>query len=355
MKNLYKILNIYLGNQQALEAPLSEQEWLDLYECAKKQSVLGLVQAVADMLPLEQKPPRKVKIRLALISEKIQAANQNVDSNAKALYTIMKGLGRRCCLLKGQGIAQLYPTPNLRQSGDIDMWVEGDRKSVLELVRSKWPVGEISYHHCDTRIFDDKTKVEIHFTPTWMNNPFHNKILQKYFATRANEEFSNYFLDLQYAKSTSEFNTIFCLVHLYRHVLFEGVGLRQMIDYLFVLRNSSTEDRQLARELVNKLKMTRFTAAVMYYLKEYFGLEDKYILVKPSEKYGKFLVKEIERSGNFGQYDPENKTLGEKNSFKKGFYRLTHLLTFIRISPSEVLWGPVFKIWQKCWKFSNKY
>lgn len=355
MKNLYKILNIYLGNQQALDAPLSEQEWLDLYECAKKQSVLGLVQVVADKLPQEQKPPRKVKIRLALISEKIQASNQTVDTNAMALYNMLKSMGLRGCLLKGQGIARLYPTPNLRQSGDIDMWVEGDRKSVLELVRSKWSVGEICYHHCDTLIFDDKTKVEIHFTPTWMNNPLHNRILQKYFRRKADDEFSNYFLDLQYAKSTSEFNTLFCLVHLYRHVLFEGVGLRQLLDYYFVLVNSSSEDRQVARSYSRRLKMTRFTSAVMYYLKEYFNLDDKYLIEKPSEKYGKFLVKEIERSGNFGQYDPENKTLGEKNSFKKGYYRLMHLLTFIRISPSEVLWGPVFKIWQKCWKLANKY
>lgn len=355
MKNLYKILNIYLGNQQALDAPLSEQEWLDMYECAKKHSVLGLVQAVADMLPQDQKPPRKVKIRLALISEKIQAANQTVDTNAVTLYKMIKDLGRRCCLLKGQGIAQLYPTPAMRQSGDIDMWVEGDRKSVLELVRSKWPVGEICYHHCDTRIFDDKTKVEIHFTPTWMNNPFHNRLLQKYFRSKADGEFSNYFLDLQYAKSTSEFNALFCLVHLYRHVLFEGVGLRQLLDYYFVLVNSSTEDRQVARSYSRRLKMTRFTSAVMYYLKEYFNLDEKYLIEKPSEKYGRFLVREIERSGNFGQYDPENKTLGEKNSFKKGYYRLIHLMTFIRISPSEVLWGPLFKIWQKCWKMVNKY
>lgn len=355
MKNLYKLLNIYLGNQQALEAPLSEQEWLDLYECAKRQSVLGLVQAVADMLPQDQKPPRKVKIRLALISEKIQAANQTIDTDAAALYKMIKELGKRCCLLKGQGIAQLYPTPNLRQSGDIDMWVEGDRKSVLELVRSKWPVTEICYHHCDARVFETKTKVEIHFTPTWMNNPFHNRIIQKYIRNKADGEFSNYFLDLQYAKSTSEFNTVFCLLHLYRHVLFEGVGLRQLLDYYFVLVNSSTEDRQVARSYSRKLKMTRFTSAVMFYLQEYFNLDDKYLIEKPSEKYGKFLVKEIERSGNFGQYDPENKTAKEKNSFKRGFYRFTHLLNFIHISPSEVLWGPFFKIWQKCWKAVNKY
>lgn len=355
METLYKILNIYLGNANALDAPLSDQEWQALYDFARKQSVLGLLQAVADMLPLDQKPPRTVKIRLALISEKIQSVNSNMNSNVASLSKMIQALGLRCCLLKGQGIAQLYPTPMLRQSGDIDMWVDGRRSDILNAVRSKWNVGEICYHHCDTAVFEDKTKVEIHFTPTWMNNPFHNKVLQKYFRSRADVEFSNYFLDLQYAKSTSEFNSIFCLVHLYRHVLFEGVGLRQLIDYYYVLKNSSVDDRRVARNLVKKLRMTRFTAAVMYYLKEYFNLDENYFIVEPSEKYGKFLVKEVERSGNFGQFDPENKTIGEKNIVKKGFYRFVHLMTFIRISPSEVLWGPIFKIWQKCWKLYKKY
>lgn len=355
MELLYRLLSIYLHQEGSLDKPLTEEQWYEVYDLAKNHSVLGILQGVVDMLPEDQKPARRVKIRLALISEKIINANKEMQDKTVVLYKQIKDMGRRSTLLKGQGIAMLYPNPELRQSGDIDLWVEGDRKSTISLLRKKWMVKDIFYHHCDTDVFSDRTKVEIHFTPTWMNNPIHNKRLQKFFEQHSDEQFSNYFLDLGYAKTNSAMNCVFCLIHLYRHVLFEGVGLRQLMDYFFVLRNSSTEDRQVAAKMCKELGMVRFAGAVMYLLSEKFGLEQKYLILKPSKQYGEFLIKEVELSGNFGQSDERNKTAKETNFFKRAYYRMCHIANFIRIAPSEVLWAPYFKIWQKIWKMRNRF
>ena len=91
---------------------------------------------------------------------------------------------------------------------------------------------------------DTKTAIEVHFTPSYMFFPIHNSRMQKW---------------------------------LYRHVFTEGIGLRQLIDYYFVLVKS--EERRvknltaLQREL-KYLGLWKFAGAVMYVLHEALGLPE---------------------------------------------------------------------------------
>lgn len=76
------------------------------------------------------------------------------------------------------------------------------------------------------------------------------------------------------------------------------------MNYYFVLRQGFTEEeRNTTMHTLHSLGMKRFTSAVMWVLQAVFGLEDKYLLTPPNEKEGRFLLNEIMRSGNFGQYD----------------------------------------------------
>ena len=47
--------------------------------------------------------------------------------------------GFRCCILKGQGNALLYPDPYMRTPGDIDIYLEGGRKRIMEYVNRVCP------------------------------------------------------------------------------------------------------------------------------------------------------------------------------------------------------------------------
>ena len=81
--------------------------------------------------------------------------------------------------------------------------------------------------------------VELHFFPCTMNNPIHNARLQKWFKRNADLQCSNV-VTLpdgigEIAIPTTAFNVIYQLTHLYHHFFDEGIGMRQIIDYYYVV------------------------------------------------------------------------------------------------------------------------
>ena len=94
---------------------------------------------------------------------------------------------------------------------------------------------------------------------------------------------------------------LFCTT-IYRHFLYEGIGLRQMMDFYYVLKQGFTEiERDETINVYNNLNLLGFAGAAIYVLQEIFGLEEKYHIVLPNDKYGKVLLSEILIGDNFGQ------------------------------------------------------
>lgn len=142
------------------------------------------------------------------------------------------------------------------------------------------------------------------------------------------------------------------MAHIYEHLLFEGVGIRQVIDFYFLLKSKHTEDQfQEARVVIAKMKMSRFCGALMYVLQEALGLEEKFLLQSPDKKNGEWFLFEIFQSGNFGNHD-ERFDLSQKPKNKLGnfFYQTKRNLRFFLRYPDEVMWNPVYRIYQECWR-----
>lgn len=261
---------------------------------------------------------------------------------------------------------------------------------------------------------------------------------------------------------TLSFNVIYILSHLYRHVFTEGIGLRQLLDYYFVIEkffskqsyhNSfskthpssltlkggstshpsplSSEERDVAGDAialpeflyrqrslcpqgaaddcltqqsyqddfrqhsasikqaydcsrlhencdclcgVNRLAkgatdsssdilaalqrnlkwlgLWKFAGAVMYVLYEVFvfGLSEDKMIAPMNEKEGAFLLDEIMRGGNFGQYDDR---LGDKIGEGKvhRYFRMSlRNMRFVKHYPSEAICEPLFRTWFWGWK-----
>ena len=118
-----------------------------------------------------------------------------------------------------------------------------------------------------------------------------------------------------------------------------------------MLRQGFTnKERSAAMHTLRSLGMKRFTSAVMWVLQEVFGLDDKYLLTPPNEKEGHFLLNEIMRSGNFGQYDQFLRRTSNDSDLSYALRKLRRIFRFIRSYPSEVLWSPLFKIWHYFWR-----
>ena len=72
-----------------------------------------------------------------------------------------------------------------------------------------------------------------------------------------------------------------------------------MIDYYYLLlRGFSEKERKETLHVLKDVGMCKFTAAVMYVMKDIFGLPDKYLLLEPNDRIGKMLVSEILMAGN---------------------------------------------------------
>jgi len=351
IETLTQLLQIAIGTRSTESfRALPDEEWDKVFADAKKQAVVGLLSQAVFMLPQELMPYRKLKLELAFHAQKIQTSNQRLNECSAKLYADLHALGLRSCLLKGQGTALLYKDPSLRQVGDIDMWVAGGTKAVLNILRSKWTTKEVFYHHVDVDVFGKLPHVEIHFTPSWMNNPFSNRKLQAYFSAQEEAQLERLVPGVSFPVPDPCFNLVYNMAHLYRHLLFEGLGLRQIIDYYYILESSAEQQRCQVSQIIDSLGMRRFAQALMFVLRELLHMDSSLFLSDPSAKYGKQLLEVISLGGNFGKHDARNKGFYSHSAPVRLYLRMKRLLAFALAYPSEVLWAPYYKIWQFLWR-----
>ena len=175
-------------------------------------------------------------------AQQIRRQNMKVNAVAGKLYSKFREDGLRCCILKGQGNALMYPNPYSRTPGDIDVWIDASRERIMKYARKKFELGDdIRLQHIETSL--DGVPVELHFFPCSMNNPIYNARLQKWFRRNVDLQCSH-FVGLpdgagDIAIPTTAFNVVYQLTHLYHHFFDEGIGMRQIIDYFLVVNDFS--------------------------------------------------------------------------------------------------------------------
>ena len=352
----FELIQISLGNRKEFEHLPSETDWRMLLDLANKQSlasvlIIGLEKVLST--PGITKP--QAIFEWIGIQQITESQNRLQNERAKQLTELLVANGFRSCILKGQGTALYYDRPEYRPCGDIDIWVEGDRDVILRFAKEQgFNIPHIDIKHSDIEFFAD-VPVEVHFLPSWMYCPFTNKKLQRIFTEKAERQFSNVDEKLGFAHTTVDFDLVYSMVHIYRHIFSEGIGLRQLIDYYYILQNSSLEQRKEAYESLKDLKMSSFVGGIMWILYTCFGLKDDYLLCPINKKHGEFMLSEIMTAGNFGRFDERTKRIDYNKRFKKGIFQFEKNLRFVSYYPSEVLWSPFWKIWHWCWRKKKGY
>lgn len=352
----FELIQISLGNKERFEQAPSEKEWSQLFELSCIQSLTSVLLEGID------KTGPSCRDACQKIFYEWLGARLNTESNyelqlerVKLLSRFLSNAGFRNCILKGLGTSLYYNHPEQRQCGDIDIWVEGDRDVILEFAHNQFlGIPHIDIKHADLSFFED-VPVEVHFMPSWMYNPFTNKRLQRFFNEKAEKEFSNYDSKQKFTHTTIDFDLVYSIVHIYRHIFSEGIGLRQLMDYYYILVNSTVEQRIEAYSVLESLKMKDFCGGIMWILKNRLGLKDEFLLCPCNSMHGEFLLSEIMTAGNFGQYDYRTKRIDVEKRFTRGFIQFKRNWRFIRYYPSEVLWSPFWKLWHWCWRKQKGY
>ena len=367
------------------------------------------------------------------MAEQIRKQNIRLFQDSVKVCQNFENEGFANCILKGQGNALLYPNPYMRTPGDIDIYLSGGRRKIMKYVDQVCPNLVMRYHHVDFPVM--KTAIEVHFTPSYMFCPIHNRRMQRWFEEVMGEQ-CNHRVSLpdgygEIHVPQVSFNVIYILSHLYRHIFTEGIGLRQLLDYYYVvcafckvyqissnhLSNFSNHPVPLSKEgstshpsplsseerdvtalwcseplrykvggaskpspgcagwdrlgaigdtsfaagassvaldVVQKelkhLGLWKFAQAVMFVMKEVFGLSEDRMIAPMDEKEGRFLLDEIMRGGNFGQYDDRMGSKVGESKIHRYFRMNLRNLRFVKHYPAEAVCEPLFRTWFAVWK-----
>ena len=432
-KIFFDFLRFCIGSAKEIPGSLKEVDWKELYAIAQKQALLGVLFHGIRRLPKELAPEQKLLMQWMVMAEQIRKQNIRLFQDSVKVCQNFENEGFANCILKGQGNALLYPDPYMRTPGDIDIYLSGGRRKIMKYVDQVCPNQVMRYHHVDFPVM--KTAIEVHFTPSYMFCPIHNRRMQKWFEEVMGEQCKHRAsLPDGYGKihvPTVSFNVIYILSHLYRHIFTEGIGLRQLLDYYYVVcdfckvyqissnhlsnfsnhpvplsKEGSTShpsplsseerdvtalrcseplrskdggpskvspncagwDRQdvsgdtattaslssAALDRVQKelkhLGLWKFAQAVMFVMKEVFGLSEDRMIAPMDEREGWFLLDEIMRGGNFGQYDDRMGSKVGESKIHRYFRMNLRNLRFVKHYPTEALSEPLFRTWFAVWK-----
>lgn len=359
----FQLLRLAIGSSD-VHPSIGKGEWGAIYEMAQKQSLLGVVfDGVQRMSDTAKEKGGSIEMDVDLLMtwmgkcKQIEKRNRQLNEAVGKVSAWFQKDGFRSCILKGQGNALMYACPAHRTAGDIDIWLSGEPAEVIRFVHSISPKEKACYHHIDYPAFNG-IPVEVHYRPCYLLNPLHNHRLQKFFCQSAEEQFRHKVCigDKEVAIPTVRFNAVYQLVHIYNHLFQEGIGMRQIVDYYYVIEKLHADCVEATPQVdwqteLQRLGLWRFAGAVMYVLREVLGMVEEKMIAPMDVKRGKALLEEIFQGGNFGQYD-ERYRFGH-SSLGHNLQRLYRDLRMVRYYPTEALSEPFFRVWHYVWRIKN--
>lgn len=170
--------------------------------------------------------------------------------------------------LKGSRLKLIYPESYMRAMGDIDILVHEDKmKEVHELFKNKDILCTSRSKQHDVFEMKNKLVIEIH--------PF----LYKDFNPKYKELFSDVWKYTKHMSDSSyefthEFEIIYLLYHLAKHLDSSGIGLRSVLDIgIYLSRFEATMDENLLMKYIESSDMKVFYQSMVDINRKCFGLE----------------------------------------------------------------------------------
>ncbi|MBQ4222666.1 MAG: nucleotidyltransferase family protein [Prevotella sp.] len=364
-RNYIELLKYCLNDNVPAPECIKEINWHDLLEFAIKQTIQGVFGRTILMQDGKMhkedfkgnKPTDDDVMEWVFEMHRLRKENETLFKRADKACEWFLENGFPNCILKGQGNALMYPDPYARVPGDIDIWLDGGREKILDFT-TKYYNRPYTSIHVDFPMFAD-AGVEVHFRPSYMLNLFIDKELVKYFDEVKASQFCNETRTpdgkYKFFIPTNDFNVFYQMLHLYRHVVKEGIGLRQIIDYYYLLRKCKADgmgekEKENFTRLIKKFKMKRFTGAIMYIVHQVFGLPEEYLLFPPDKKEGEFMLSEVLLMGNFGKAETRKAALETaEGHFKRFLIYEGYNMRLLKHYPYEVIWRPWHDI-KASWK-----
>lgn len=341
--------------------PLPEvKDWRGLLEFAKKQAIAGICSPTRFG---EVRPDTETLFEWIGLTEQLKAQNRLLNTRAIDVVAKLKEAGFRCCILKGQGNALMYDggcnrddvngLSLLRTPGDIDVWVDAGKDELYAYVKRLYPQESESFKHIKFPMFKD-TEVDIHYTPLKLYHPVHNKRLRQWIEANREQQMTHCVrlahTDTSIAIPTAEFNAVYQMGHILIHLMDEGIGMRHMVDYYYVLKALTYRNiaqQESVRSVMAECGMMRMASAVMWVEREVLGLSRNCLLTSPNERLGRLLLEDIMEGGNFGHHSSRQE-YRRYGRYVKKCADAWHLVRLSTCFPGEALFKLLSKMRTLC-------
>ena len=397
---VYELLRVAIGNREYLTRPLSAAEWETVYYICELQAVLGIAFVGIQKLPKEQMPPSELFAKWQKDAQKEKEIRERVTEICRKACEKHVKNGFDACILM-PSLAQVSRPPQspcvggevgaqtgeVRDEGfefrggdpkDIDIlcWSKDKKdgkRTIVEYVNFQYVAStkhikpKVIRHHVNYEM--GNIPVEVRFKSEYLNNPWYNGRFENWVKELID---SNSMLkqggDL-HAPSDS-FNVVYQLLHLYKKLFCEGIRLGHLLEYYYTLREFSVERLEVRRppqspcvggkvsveglevrvqsgevrderleimRVIERLGMKKFAGAVMYVLQTVFCMPDEYLICKPNNRNGSFVLKMTMLAGEYTRYLERTRTLRHLGRLGHHLYWLKRNRPFITQYPSEVL------------------
>lgn len=302
MTELFDAIKFALWKQECDN--LKNANWKDVLGEAQGHAVLGLALNAMEHF-VSQTDDKMLLFDNIVLIEKIKWANNRTNICMCNLIDILQKRNIDYRVFKGQVVATCYPCPEIRQSGDIDIWVPKEhQKECLVII-------EQSLSHKIKRYGS-----EIHIEFEWQGVPIelHQRLTS--FVWKKHQDYFNYLLEKDEGMTvvvegkgiktmSPTLNALYIFIHFFFHLVTEGVGLRQLCDWMMWLHKyKDVINRSELEDNLGKLGLSYAYQVMGAILVDKLGLPEVEFPIDINEKArkkGNSVLNDIMANGNFGQ------------------------------------------------------
>ena len=338
-------------NVPNLEEVRMEQIW----QLADKQTVLGLVADVLQRLYGTELSVNQ-KARIIKVAAQYSSEHQRLNDMLKETFTFLQQKGFLPILLKGQGNAQRYPAPLLRQCGDIDIYIGPEDytkacASIGELVGQE-EMKNATQSDKHLHVSFQHVFLELHRIAERMPNPCLNPRYQRLSARwlKRGQTDTVSINGFPVAVPARQFNVLYVFYHIWHHFVLGGIGLRQLCDWCILLHEAAGKIDQ--EQLLGDLKQLHLLKP--WQIMGYIAVEKLGLLPDEMPFYCQRYQKQAYRAwllilcgGNFGKFK-SNRNISRESYWERKFKSFLELhinaFRFFRISPADALLTYAYRI-----------
>jgi len=213
-----------------LPSSVSEADWCEVEELANKQGVLSFLflgaKSTSELVPMDRiRTWRGDMLAGALRNERVNAVQQEV-------LCLLNEQEIRSVILKGLSAARYYPQPEVRVLGDVDLLIDPENVPRVDQLLKSAAYKQISNDHAfHMSYIKDGITIEIHRVATEIPESTGGRVAMEY-VQRFLDEAQLVEVDGVVFPALSEpHHALMMLLHMERHMLETGIGLRQLCDW----------------------------------------------------------------------------------------------------------------------------